>query len=83
MVASSTNLTLVAASVVRLVRNMFLRSGSWPLLGDVLDALVVAEELDTTTTRAAGNPPEYWETMLASQLGEGGSLRYVEDSEKW
>lgn len=83
MTVPSNNLTLAAANVVLLVRDMFLASGKYPLLGDVVDALVVAEELTTTTPRAAGNPRKYWENMLASQLGEGGSLRYVEDSERW
>jgi hypothetical protein len=74
---------MAAANVVRLVRDMFLASGNYPLLGDVIDALIVAEELDPSTSRAAERPREYWENMLASQLGEGGSLRYVEDSEIW
>lgn len=76
-------LTLAAAGVVNLVRHMYLVSGSYPLLGDVLDALIVSEELTAATPRAAKNPRKYWEHMLASQLGEGGSLRYLEENEEW
>lgn len=82
-VVTPNNVTLVAANVIQLVRNMFLASGRHPMLGDVIDALVVAEELSATTPRAAKNPREYWENILASQLGEGGCLRYLEESDKW
>jgi hypothetical protein len=71
--------TFISMQISQVVRTLTGLSGTPPLLGTVIDALISNEDLNHANPRATKSPVKYWEHQVSEALQKGGSLQYTEE----